>query len=354
MMSWVGSSTQVVTTGFNNQNVCEMHLRDLRNISTPVATVSLPSCHNTVIPMNSSDLVYLAEKGTTSFYVVQPRTLPSTVTVDPLSPPSSYLASLPLSSPTKQMIVLNSSRSYRPVGEVNRFIHLQENDQIEALSLTTNPTSLLIGSNYTKTKTTMKNWMSGDSCTNSVTSLQSHFKQPHLSKEIINHYNDSYKPKSPSSPLSSSTPAFSFNSSIGSSPSPTLSPIRPSSPSSQPTSPRGSGIPSLTSTVRSSPPCLCPPSFNTTSSSLSRSSQSPPALDFISGQSKHPPIKKESNNIITPSVNKSLNIKDVSDELKVIHHTDIPRIERKMDSLEEIVRKQGEQIDVSVLLYSEQ
>lgn len=349
MMSWVGQSSQVVTTGFNSQNGCEMHLRDLRNISTPVASLSLPSCHNTVIPMCSSDLVYLAEKGTNAFYVVQPKMLVSSVTTNPLSPPSSNLVSLPLSTSTKQMILLNSSGSYHPVGEVSRFIRLQENDQIEALSLTSNSSSILMGSYGTKTRITLKNWMNGDTLTNSVTSSQSHFKQPHLSKEIINQYNDTYKPKSPSSPLSSSTPIFSFNSSMGSSPSPTLSPVRPVSPSSQPASPNRSGVSSLSSTVRSSPPCLCPPSFSTANSSLSRSSQSPPVLDF-SGQNKPPSIKKENSTIITPSINKSLNIKDVSDELKVIHHTDIPRIERKVDDLEEIIRRQGEQIDVSIQL----
>ena len=39
-----------------------MILRDIRNISSPVATLTLPMCHNNVTPLYSSNLLYIYEK----------------------------------------------------------------------------------------------------------------------------------------------------------------------------------------------------------------------------------------------------------------------------------------------------
>ena len=68
-MTWLDTSTQLVTTGFSSQNICEMILHDIRNISTPVATLTLPMCHNNVTPIYSSNLLYIYEKGTSFFTV---------------------------------------------------------------------------------------------------------------------------------------------------------------------------------------------------------------------------------------------------------------------------------------------
>ena len=416
-MTWLDTSTQLVTTGFSSQNICEMILRDIRNISSPVATLTLPMCHNNVTPLYSSNLLYIYEKGTSFFTVVQPSSLPQIAELGKTA--NSFSCQLSLPSSTKEMVLLNPSSGKSP-SEISRFLHLRDDNGLECISLHNKVTTFRLTSQRNDYCMMKKDWLAGNCMDHSISFIKSQLIQPHLPPDQLKQCCDSgnrprlnsvtgtaftfssraecsspvLKPISTrmecNSPIqkSPSINRLECNSPVQKSSSSNLSPppfpprsgtastfppqqlsssspqlLGPSSPGSH-CSPNTSHR-SAQSTPQGSPPPISLPPLSTsmncsTHSLLSISSQSPQASDIQTGQVRLPPSLGSprqarsavpANTPCTSSVSKnsSLSLLDLREDINRIHSVDIPRLEKKLDTideLKEIILKQQQQIDV--------
>ena len=448
-MTWLDTSTQLVTTGFSSQNICEMILHDIRNISTPVATLTLPMCHNNVTPIYSSNLLYIYEKGTSFFTVVQPSFLPQIAELGKSA--NSFSCQLSLPSSTKEMVLLNPSSGRSP-SEISRFLHLRDDNGLECISLHNKVTTFRLTSQRNDYCMMKKDWLAGNCMDHSISFIKSQLIQPHLPPDQLKQCCDIgirprlnsvtgtaftfssraecsspvLKPvsnrmecnspvqKSPSinrlegnSPVqkSPSINRLECNSPIQKSSSSNLSPppfllrsgtstfppqqlflsspqlVGPSSPSSHSLnhqnspqgsshcSPNPSSYRSAQSTPQGSPPPISLPPLSTTMNCSSHSllgitSQSPQSSDIQTGQVRLPPSlgsPRQARSAVpatTPctssvSKNSSLSLLDLQEDINRIHSVDIPRLEKKLDTideLKEIILKQQQQINVFSLI----
>lgn len=306
-MTWVGDGLQLVTTGFSESGMSEVVLRDLRNVSAVVGSVSLPQCVNTLQPFSTGSLLLLAGRGDPMFLTIDPLTL-STLTKSPQgSDQLDCLQSLPFAQNTRQMALLDAPAA--GPNEVARFVRLTEDSRLHSVSVVSKeaPKCVRLSTASPLTSTAeVTRWLQ-DTRQAEVLRCKSALSRPHLSEALLSQHRDLTSTRFPASPRVGPRQFLFGGKSPSTSPSPVGSPPLPPlsltyslpSPStiaspthrvrSTPASPKtlSRSLPPLSCPPTCSPSCPpscpppCPPSGST------RSPGSP-----LLGPSKHAPITR--------------------------------------------------------------
>lgn len=251
-MTWVGDGLQLVTTGFSESGMSEVVLRDLRNVSAVVGSVSLPQCVNTLQPFSTGSLLLLAGRGDPMFLTIDPLTL-STLTKSPQgSDQLDCLQSLPFAQNTRQMALLDAPAA--GPNEVARFVRLTEDSRLHSVSVVSKeaPKCVRLSTASPLTSTAeVTRWLQ-DTRQAEVLRCKSALSRPHLSEALLSQHRDLTSTRFPASPRVGPRQFLFGGKSPSTSPSPVGSPPLP--PLSLTYSlPSPSTIASPTHRVRSTP-----------------------------------------------------------------------------------------------------